>query len=113
LTSSATLSASRSTATLTARCPAKTAFSLGLSTGAHASGNQRQVCNNAGQCLRYGLWQDASATQSWGDHSSGNTMNVSNEQGGTQSYSIYGVVPAQPLTGTGEFSDDVVVTLTY
>lgn len=113
LTSSATLSASRSTATLTARCPAKTAFSLGLSMGAHASGNQRQVCNNAGQCLRYGLWQDASATQSWGDQSSGNTMNVSNEQGGTQSYSIYGVVPAQPLTGTGEFSDDVVVTLTY
>lgn len=113
LTSATTLGASRSTATLTARCPAGTTFALGMSRGTHASGTQRQVCNSDGQCLRYGLWQDPSATRIWGDQSSGDALNVSNTNGGTQSYTLYGVVPAQPLTGTGEFSDDVIVTLTY
>ncbi len=113
LTSASARSATRSTATLTARCPAGTSFALGLSSGTHASGNQRQVCNSQGQCLYYGLWQDASATRRWGDQSSGDAFNVSNTDGGTQSYTIYGEVPAQPLTGTGEFVDDVIVTLTY
>jgi spore coat protein U-like protein len=67
LTSTATLRPTRSTATLTTRCPAGTAFTLAMGKGNHASGNQRQLCNNEGQCLRYGLWQDAGATQSWGD----------------------------------------------
>lgn len=113
LTSTTTLGALRSTATLTARCPAGTSFALGMSSGTHARGSQRQVCNGDGQCLRYGLWQDASATRAWGDLSSGDALNVSNTDGGTQSYTIYGDVPAQPLTGTGEFVDDVIVTLTY
>lgn len=113
LSSTSTRSATRSTATLSARCPAGTAFALGMSSGTHASGTQRQVCNSEGQCLRYGLWQDAAATRRWGDRSSGDALNVSNTDGGTQSYTIYGEVPAQPLTGTGEFIDDVIVTLTY
>jgi len=113
LTSAAARADSHSTATLTARCPANTAFTLGLGSGTHPSGNQRQACNSEGQCLHYGLWQDAGATQRWGDQNSGDALNVLNAEGGTQSYTLYGVVPAQPLTGTGQFSDDVVVTLTY
>lgn len=66
LTSTATLRPTRSTATLTTRCPAGTAFTLAMGKGNHASGNQRQLCNSEGQCLRYGLWQDESATQRWG-----------------------------------------------
>lgn len=81
--------------------------------GNHASGNQRQLCNNEGQCLRYGLWQDEAATQRWGDQSSGDALQVTNPAGGTQNYTVYGEVPAQPLTGTGEFIDDVIITLTY
>lgn len=113
ISSTTTLTSTRSTATLSARCPAGTAFTLGMSSGNHASGNQRQVCNSEGKCLRYGLWQDASASQRWGDQSSGDALHVANTDGGTQSYTLYGIVPAQPLTGTGEFSDDVIVTLTY
>jgi len=113
LTSAATLRPTRSTATLTTRCPAGTAFTLAMGNGNHASGNQRQLCNEGGQCLRYVLWQDAGATQRWGDQSSGDAMQVTHSAGGTQSYTVYGDVPAQPLSGTGEFSDDVIVTLTY
>ena len=112
LTSTATLRPTRSTATLTTRCPAGTAFTLAMGKGNHASGNQRQLCNNEGQCLRYGLWQDE-ATQRWGDQSSGDALQVTNPAGGTQNYTVYGEVPAQPLTGTGEFIDDVIITLTY
>ena len=113
LTSTATLRPTRSTATLTTRCPAGTAFTLAMGKGNHASGNQRQLCNNEGQCLRYGLWQDEAATQRWGDQSSGDALQVTNPAGGTQNYTVYGEVPAQPLTGTGEFIDDVIITLTY
>ncbi|MEH0886545.1 spore coat protein U domain-containing protein [Enterobacter sp. UNJFSC 003] len=113
LTSAATLRPTRTTATLTTRCPAGTAFTLAMGKGNHASGNQRQLCNDEGQCLRYGLWQDAGNTQRWGDQSSGDAMQVINPAGGTQNYTVYGDVPAQPLSGTGEFSDDVIITLTY
>ena len=106
LTSTATLSPTRSSATLTTRCPAGTAFTLAMGKGNHASGNE-------GRCLRYGLWQDEAATQRWGDQSSGDSLQVTNPAGGTQNYTVYGEVPAQPLTGTGEFIDDVIITLTY
>lgn len=87
----------------------------------HARDGKWQSCQRqpaaavqrGGQCLRYGLWQDAGATQRWGDQSSGDAMQVTHPAGGTQNYTVYGDVPAQPLTGTGEFSDDVIVTLTY
>ncbi|HBU6133719.1 spore coat U domain-containing protein [Enterobacter sp. 168J2] len=113
LNSTATLRPTRSTATLTTRCPAGTAFTLAMGNGNHASGTQRQLCNDEGQCLRYGLWQDAAATQRWGDWRSGDALHVTNPTGGTQSFTVYGEVPAQPLSGTGEFIDDVIITLTY
>ncbi|EOZ4639597.1 spore coat U domain-containing protein [Enterobacter cloacae] len=113
LSSTATLRPTRSTATLTTRCPAGTAFTLAMGNGNHASGNQRQLCNDEGQCLRYGLWQDAAATQRWGDWRSGDALVVAHPTGGTQSFTVYGEVPAQPLSGTGEFIDDVIITLTY
>mgnify|MGYP002658430252 FL=1 len=84
-----------------------------MGNGNHASGNQRQLCNDEGQCLRYGLWQDAAATQRWGDWRSGDALVVAHPTGGTQSFTVYGEVPAQPLSGTGEFIDDVIITLTY
>ncbi|MBF4112729.1 Csu type fimbrial protein [Enterobacter cloacae] len=113
LSSTATLRPTRSTATLTTRCPAGTAFTLAMGNGNHASGNQRQLCNDEGQCLRYGLWQDAAATQRWGDWRSGDALVVAHPTGGTQSFTVNGEVPAQPLSGTGEFIDDVIITLTY
>ncbi|MGL5240356.1 spore coat U domain-containing protein [Kluyvera genomosp. 2] len=102
-----------STATLRARCPVGTRYTLGISDGAHASGSQRQMCNDRQQCLQYALWQDASATVPWGDRSASNTMEVTHPDGNVQSITVYGTVPPQTLSGTGAFSDDVVITLTY
>ena len=53
------------------------------------------------------------ATQSWGDLHSGDALHVTHPAGGTQNFTVYGEVPAQPLSGTGEFIDDVIITLTY
>ncbi|VDZ70776.1 putative lipoprotein (plasmid) [Klebsiella aerogenes] len=66
-----------------------------------------------GQCLRYEIWQDAGATQRWGDQSSGDTLTTSNNIGGKKNIIVYGELPAQTMTGTGEFGDDVIITLTY
>ena len=102
-----------STASIRARCPVGTTYSLGISRGEHASGTQRQMCNDRQQCLQYTLWQDATATRPWGETPGNNTMEMSHHDGSVQTVTVYGTVPTQPLTGTGLFSDNVVVTLTY
>lgn len=111
--STALISRLASTASIRARCPMGTTYSLGISSGEHASGSQRQMCNEHQQCLQYALWQDASATRPWGTEPGNNTMEMSHHDGSVQTVTVYGTVPTQPLTGTGVFSDDVVVTLTY
>lgn len=102
-----------STATIRARCPVGTRYMLGLSAGEHATGQRRQMCNAQQQCLKYDLWQDGAMTQPWGDQTGSNTLEVSHHDGNLQDVTVYGSVPTQTLNGTGEFSDDVVVTLTY
>lgn len=102
-----------STATIRSRCPVGTHYSLGISTGENASGSQRQLCNDKHQCLQYALWQDAAATTPWGEQIGSNTLEVTHEDGNVQNFTVYGTVSPQTLTGTGLFSDDVVITLTY
>ncbi|EMK5831647.1 spore coat U domain-containing protein [Citrobacter sedlakii] len=102
-----------STASIRARCPVGTRYSLGLSVGEHAHGQNRQMCNSQQQCLTYNLWQDAAMSRPWGDQIGNNTLEMDHHNGSIQDVTVYGSVPAQTLTGTGEFSDDVVVTLTY
>lgn len=102
-----------STASIRARCPMGSSYSLGISSGEHASGTRRQMCNDRQQCLQYALWQDAAATRPWGEALGSNTMEMSHHDGSVQAVTVYGTVPTQPLTGTGVFSDNVVITLTY
>ncbi|EKZ5287279.1 Csu type fimbrial protein [Klebsiella aerogenes] len=113
ITSAATLNPTRSSATLSINCPTGMSYSLAMGKGNHANGNQRQLCNMEGQCMRYGIWQDAGATQRWGDQNSGDTLTISNNAGGKKNVTVYGELPAQVMTGTGEFTDDVIITLTY
>ena len=111
--STAIISRLASTASIRARCPVGTTYSLGISSGKYASGSRRQMCNEHQQCLQYALWQDAGATHPWGEEPGNNTMEMSHHDGGVQTVTVYGTVPTQTLTGTGVFSDNVVVTLTY
>ncbi|MGG8135397.1 spore coat protein U domain-containing protein [Klebsiella aerogenes] len=113
ITNAATLYPTRSTATLSINCPAGMSYSLAMGKGNHANGNQRQLCNTEGKCLRYEIWQDAGTTKRWGDQSSGDTLTTSNNIGDTKNVIVYGELPAQAMTGTGEFGDDVIITLTY
>lgn len=102
------------TATIQARCPASTHFSIGINKGSHGTGSDRQICNGNGACLNYGLWHDSAASQPWGNTAGVDTLDVSSTDGTVQSYPVYGTIPAQQnITGSGTFSDDVIVTMTY
>lgn len=103
----------KSTATIRSRCPVGTRYSLGIGAGEHALGNGRQMCNDQMQCFQYALWQDVAATTAWGDQPGSNTLDITHQDGNVQNFTVYGTVSPQTLSGTGVFSDNVVIMLTY
>jgi len=71
--------------------------------------------------LSYNLYRDAARTQIWGNGTSGSFVvsgsvkpgpGVGNETR-SQTYSVYGRVPAQQDADAGDYSDMIVITLTF
>lgn len=60
-----------STATLAVKCPAGSAFSIGLNDGLHAnqgqSGFTRNLCAANGECVGYELYKNAAYSARWGN----------------------------------------------
>lgn len=96
--------------TITVTCNG-TAYRVGLDNGLHAQGNTRRMQGPGGYVV-YELYRDAARSQRWGnnlwyDAVSGTGM------GYAQVLTVYGVVPAQSITGSGSYSDTIVVTVDY
>lgn len=94
-------------------------YTVALGTGANSSQfNPRKMASGA-QRLNYSLYTDTSRTLVWGDGTAGsNTMPGSVSivlLGGTsQDTPVYGRIPAgQTTVAPGNYSDSVVVTVTY
>ncbi|EOZ5676330.1 spore coat U domain-containing protein [Morganella morganii] len=103
---------SKTTATITAQCPAGTAFFLGLGSGLHYKDNSRQLCDGK-SCVTYQLYQDAAGSAPWGDSVHVNTVSMVSDTGSSQSATVYGVIPQQNWPDAGTYTDTVVVTLFY
>ncbi len=108
------------TATVGAVCTSTTPYSVGLGSGMYASGSQRRMKSTSGSYLNYGLYVDSGYTQPWSTGSSStactngaNTCVLNTGTGSTQNITIYGQVPPQTAPAVGNYSDSVVVTLTY
>ena len=66
----------------------------------------------ASEQITYGLYQDSGRTQPWGDSVGTNTA-AGTGSGLTQTFTVYGRVPAQNTPSPGTYADTVVVTVSY
>lgn len=103
----------------------KTSYTLSLSLGIRASGNQRRmaatVATGTGY-LGYGLFSDSQRQQPWGDGGAsgvavGGTITTSLLGlvclPGNRSHTVYGRIPASQNVPAGSYADSVVLTVTY
>lgn len=101
-------------AVVTATCTVGTPYSLSLDagTGSGATVAERRMTSGA-NTLAYRLYRDAGRTQLWGDGTSGTVLSSSTGTGLTQSFTVYGRVPASATATVGVYADTITVTATY
>lgn len=98
-----------STATITVQCPAGTSYLVSLGHGLHAEGNARSLCHND-ECVSYNLYQDAAHTEEW---SESEPLKQSSSDGQAQNLVVYGEIPPQQWPSAGNYSDTVLIKVTY
>jgi len=95
-------------------------YSLALSAGNSGTFTQRWM-RSGPSALNYNLFDTAARVRVWGDGSAGTVLisdgfAVGPGQGNGRRevlYPIYGRIPAQQAVATGNYSDTIVVTLTF
>ncbi len=99
------------TSTISVKCSLLTPYTLGLSYGANASGNVRQMANGT-ERLSYQLYQDAAGLNIFGLVS--DLLGASGVGTGlTVPTTVYGKIPAGQNVAPGSYSDQITVTLDY
>jgi spore coat protein U-like protein len=102
-----------STSVITATCPSGIPYAVALS-GGNASATdpaQRKMAKGA-DLVVYGLYQDVQRAMPWGDAAGSNTRSLTGS-GAAQSLTVYGRIPVQVTRPPGNYTDTIVVTLTY
>lgn len=98
-------------------------YALALSTGSSGSFTPRSMAAGSSQ-LQYNLYTNAALTTIWGDGSGGTqtladqiTGSCQNPGGhncsGSQADTVYGSIPAQQNVVSGNYSDSIIVTVTF
>jgi spore coat protein U-like protein len=96
------------------------AYTVALSSGVAGNLNPRRLASGIAR-LDYNLFRDAGRAQVWGNGTSGSflvsgTMRVGPGQGNgtrTNTHDIFGRVPARQDAAVGNYSDTIVVTVTF
>jgi spore coat protein U-like protein len=116
-----------STGTITVTCvytgpggADQTNYTVTLSTGASGTYAQRQMTAGSSR-LGYNLFGDAGRSQVWGNASAGTTIATGSVKVGpgvgnstrTATHTVYGRVPALQDADTGNYTDSILVTLTF
>ena len=96
-----------STTTITVRCSKGFAYEVALGRGNGASGSARMMESGANG-LRYGLYQDAARATPWGDDAGVDTVGGTGT-GADQTYTVYGVLPANQRVAPGRYADGPIV----
>lgn len=100
------------TATIGVTCTNSTTYTVSLSTGAGTYATRTMT--NGAATLNYQLYTTAGDTTIFGDNNSDSTSNDGGTGNGTsQSYTVYGVVPASQFPTPGSYNDSITVTVTY
>jgi spore coat protein U-like protein len=93
--------------TLTVDCSSGSAYNMGLNAGTAtgATVTSRQMTNGAAK-INYSLYSNAARTTNWG-----NTVGTGTSA--SQSHTVYGSVSAQTTPAPGNYTDTIIVTVTY
>jgi spore coat protein U-like protein len=103
------------TGTITAKCTSGDVYTIALNKGTTtgASLSDRQMAGSGSAVVHYQLYTDSGHSTVWGDGTSGTSTAGGTGNGATQSYNVYGLVPAQTTPAPNTYSDTVLVTVTY
>lgn len=96
---------------MTLQCPPGTSWQVDMGQGNHFQ-TTRRMSNGASGFVSYVLYQDPSRTRLWGSTTGGSTASGTASSASEQ-IPIYGRIPLQGGVSTGDYSDTVVVTVTY
>jgi spore coat protein U-like protein len=89
-------------------------FSLSLGPGSTGTGPTARLMTKGTESITYGLYQDSNHTLPWGDAAAGaGTIATATGTGASQTMTVYGYVPPQSTPSPGNYTDTVVITLTY
>jgi spore coat protein U-like protein len=101
-----------STGSIKITCDKAVGFSVEI--GGSVSGGQRQMQAAGGGSLRYELYGDPGHFHVWGDGLTiGSPLGGASDGSHAQTFTIYGVVPAQPGTPPGIYVDAPLVSLNF
>jgi spore coat protein U-like protein len=101
------------TATLQVQCTNTTNYNIGLDagTGVGATVAVRKMMSG-GNAVNYSLYSDSGHTTVWGNTIGTDTVAAA-ASGASQSFTVYGRIPAQTTPAPGTYSDTVTVTIMY
>jgi spore coat protein U-like protein len=90
-----------------------TPYNIGLDagTGSGATVAVRKM-SNGGNTVNYSLYSDSGRSTVWGNTVGTDTV-AATGNGTSQSYTVYGRVPAQTTPAAATYTDTITVTVTY
>lgn len=101
------------TSTLTFTCTGRTPWTVGLNNGNNPVGTTRRMRQGtSSNYVTYELYSDANRTQRWGATAATGAV-TGTGTGASQSLTVHGRVPASQVTPAGNYTDTVLVTITY
>jgi spore coat protein U-like protein len=101
------------TGTVTIQCTNSTPYSVALNGGnSGATDPTQRKMSKASETITYGLYQNSARTLAWGSTIGTNTIGGTGT-GSNQPLTVYGRVAAQATPSPGNYTDAVVVTVTY
>ena len=101
------------TSTLAVQCTNTTPYNIGLDagTGSGATVVTRKLTNGS-NTVNYSLYSDSGRSTVWGNTIGTDTVQGTGN-GASQSYPVYGRVPAQTTPAAATYTDTITVTVTY
>lgn len=101
------------TSTIAVQCTNNTPYTLALGpgNGAGATVASRKM-TSGGATINYSLYTTAARTSVWGN-TTGTDTQAGTGNGASQSFTVYGRVPAQTTPAPGTYNDVVAVTISY
>ena len=96
-------------------CTTGTAYNVSMSngtSGATSPAARKMTNGQTTSVVTYGIYLDAARTQAWGNGTVGGVASATGN-GAAQAFTGYGRVPAQVQAPALDYSDTVVVTITY